>query len=393
MTDPTPTPDAGAPKKRRRRDDIDAIRILTCFSVIFGHAMIVFALGMYYHVKDPAENEWARAIYELRHGWSMPAFFLVAGWSALTAFRAKGPRPFWTNRVRRLLVPFVVGLILLAPLIKWFELKSGFDLRPSGPRTTSGFEMGFIEFFPRYWQRMNLTTWSHLWFLGYLMIVLVLTYPAIARLTRRPRILPEGVVARMLLYLPPFVLGGILILGRGWWPYYPNLIGDLPNFIYFTLLFLAGAVIAADPVAEKAVERERWRLFAVGVVCLLWMTQVHDTDLGRLLAACAAWGIVTGMLGIGSGLTFRRGPVFRYLSDAIMPLFILHNAVIVVAAFYLVPLAMPWPVKFLILFVAGSAVSLLIYQLVIRHVPPMRFLFGAPAGKAGTLRPAQTRVM
>ena len=50
VTDPAsppasnPDPPSGVPP-RRRRDDIDAIRILTCFSVIFGHALIVFALG------------------------------------------------------------------------------------------------------------------------------------------------------------------------------------------------------------------------------------------------------------------------------------------------------------------------------------------------------------
>lgn len=392
MTEPVSHPDAAA-RPSRRRDDIDAIRILTCFSVIFGHALIVFALGMHYHVKDPTENALARAIYELRHGWSMPAFFLVAGWSALTALRAKGPRPFWSNRIRRLLVPFLVGLVLLAPLIKFFELKSGFDLRPSGPRTTSGFDMAYLDFFLLYWQRIKLTTWSHLWFLGYLMIAIVATYPLLRVLVRRNRVLPAGAAARLLIYLPPLALGGILILGRGWWPYYPNLIDDLPNLIYFMLLFVAGAVIAADPAAARAIDAERWRLFVGGLVALLAMTQVAETDLGRLLAAGAAWGIVTGMLGIGSRLRFRRGPVFRYLTDAIMPLFILHNGVIVVAAYYLAPGALPWPVKFLILFVAGVGVSLVLYQLLIRHVPVMRFLFGAPRGKAGALRPAPARVM
>lgn len=377
----------------RRRDDVDAIRILTCFSVVFGHALIVFALGMHYHVKDPSENALARTIYELRHGWSMPAFFLVAGWSALTALRAKGPRPFWVNRIRRLLVPFLVGLVLLAPMIKFFELKSGFDLRPSGPHTTSGLDMGYLDFFLLYWQRIKLTTWSHLWFLGYLMIAIVVTYPVLRALLRRNRVLPEGNAGRTLIYLPPIVLGGILILGQGWWPYYPNLIDDLPNLLYFTLLFVAGAVIAADPAATRAVEAERWRLFLGGIAALVVMTQVTETDIGRLLAACAAWGIVTGMLGIGAGLTFRRGPVFRYLTDAIMPLFILHNAVIVVAAFYLVRTDLAWPVKFLILFAAGIGVSLILYQLFIRHIPVMRFLFGAPRGKAGLLRPAPARVM
>ena len=175
---------AGGPAPARR-SEIDAIRILTCFSVIAGHVIAVFAAGVTYHIKNADLSPLFGSLYEWRHAWSMPAFFMMAGWSALMALKAKGVRVFLDNRVRRLGIPFLVGMILLAPVIKYFELRDGLDLRMTGPRTIQGFDMPFLDFLGQYFTLLKRYTWSHLWFLAYLMAMSVVAYPLLRALAKR----------------------------------------------------------------------------------------------------------------------------------------------------------------------------------------------------------------
>ena len=60
---------------------------------------------------------------------------------------------------------------------------------------------------------------------------------------------------------------------------------------------------------------------------------------------------------------------------------------IVVLAFYLVRLPLPWFAQWVVLLVAAVAVTFALYE-VVRRVPPLRFLFGMKPARVPMVSPA-----
>jgi hypothetical protein len=70
---------------------------------------------------------------------------------------------------------------------------------------------------------------------------------------------------------------------------------------------------------------------------------------------------------------------FSYLRESALPVYVLHQAVIVVLAYWLVHLPLPLLARWAILMVAGLATTLAIYHALVRPIPVMRAAFGLRA--------------
>lgn len=68
--------------------------------------------------------------------------------------------------------------------------------------------------------------------------------------------------------------------------------------------------------------------------------------------------------------------------ESALPVYVLHQAVIVVMAYWLVHLALPLAARWLVLMVAALATTLAIYHALVRPFPVMRAAFGLRAGNA-----------
>ena len=101
--DQSSTLDQRAENGPPRRTDIDGLRILVCGGVILSHALLIFATEPRYHLKSPEPSLTASIFYEFTRITTMPAFFVIAGWSALVALRRRGSGPFVKVRAERLL--------------------------------------------------------------------------------------------------------------------------------------------------------------------------------------------------------------------------------------------------------------------------------------------------
>lgn len=83
----------------------------------------------------------------------------------------------------------------------------------------------------------------------------------------------------------------------------------------------------------------------------------------------------------------RPSAALAYLAEASYPLYILHQTVIVVAAFYVIALPGPWAVQWLALLAVTVVVTFALYE-VVRRIAPLRFLFGIkvrPVAKPGRI--------
>jgi peptidoglycan/LPS O-acetylase OafA/YrhL len=108
---------------------LDTLRVLAVFMVFLFHAAIPFTM-MDWQVNN-AETSVAASVFFIAFlgPWGMPFFFLLAGATAWFALRRRTARQFAGERVRRLLIPFLVGSVLITPLLAYIEWMSRTDIK------------------------------------------------------------------------------------------------------------------------------------------------------------------------------------------------------------------------------------------------------------------------
>ena len=77
--------------------------------------------------------------------------------------------------------------------------------------------------------------------------------------------------------------------------------------------------------------------------------------------------------------------VERYANDAVLPFYLLHQTVIVAIGFYVVSWHTSALLKFLIISSTALAITLLLYEVVIKRTRLTRFLFGMKSDTAPSL--------
>ncbi|MFC7538397.1 acyltransferase family protein [Siccirubricoccus deserti] len=215
---------ATTPLPARRRTDLDLLRIIVCGGVILAHALLIFAAEPRYHVKSATPWLPATILYEGFRISTLAIFFVLAGWSAVASLRRRAAGRYIRDRAERVLLPLAAGVVVLGPVIKWIELNQGRDLRINGFRLVSPPEISFLEFLPRYLGRLQLLTWSHLWFLAYLFVISLMLLPVLLRLARRPP--SQQMPGRAMAFLPAAGLALLVLASSAYWPFLPNLTQD-----------------------------------------------------------------------------------------------------------------------------------------------------------------------
>jgi peptidoglycan/LPS O-acetylase OafA/YrhL len=99
---------------------LDALRAIMMLLGIVIHASITYGIFDYksaWSLKDTKNNSLAfDIIVSYIHAFRMPVFFVAAGFFAALLFYKKGPRAMLVNRVKRIVFPFLVGVLITYPL-------------------------------------------------------------------------------------------------------------------------------------------------------------------------------------------------------------------------------------------------------------------------------------
>jgi peptidoglycan/LPS O-acetylase OafA/YrhL len=384
-----------------RRPDVDALRVLASFLLLLFHVGMVFNPAPFFHVRNDEHSIAFLVLCGFLSLWHMPLFFLLAGWSAHASLRGRRVGGFLGERARKLLVPLVAGCILYAPVIKYLELRGGQDLSHTGLRVApelqpgfrsvlpedlpamEPFDAGFLEFLPSFFTDLDRFSWSHLWFLAYLLTLTLVLLPLLVAGVRRAARPRSAAWRRGLVYAPlvPLVLVQVLVAPYDPGPY--NLYDDRGHLLFFATFLLAGFAFARDPGLEAAAHAERGRALGLALAAALLLLGavlglVTRPPLVLAATAVAGWGFVVALLGFARVRVRRSGPRLRALARVAFPVYLLHQPVTVVLAAGIVELPLGLAAKFVLLLVGATALTLgLVAGL--RHVAPLRPLFGLPA--------------
>lgn len=361
-----------------RRRDVDWLRAGAVYLLLLYHSARPFDNGDW-HVKDEARSGAADLLTGAIHPWHMPLLFTLAGWSIVPSLERRGAAGVLAERRDRVLVPFAVGVVALIPPCAYVEA-----------RHKGLTEDSFAEYLPSFFTSLDQFTWMHLWFLVYLYVFTLLYLPALRRIHAREwrveRVPPWAVYAAIV------PLAAVQVGLRGRWPGYQNLYDDWANFSYYSLFFVAGFLLTCFPAVERAVHRERWRATCAGAAALVAMVALAGglrpppgpgsaRWVGfEALSAVAGLCIVAALLGHGARLLATRERGIDYARDSAMPVYVLHQPIILLLALPVVALPAGVPVKLGLLLGASSAATIGAYQLARRSPMLLRLLGSRAAG-------------
>jgi fucose 4-O-acetylase-like acetyltransferase len=162
-----------APRFSVRLHYLDSLRVLAILGVFLFHAVHPFDDVSDWTIKNAELSETVTAFLGLLFPWGMPFFFLIAGTGSWFALRRRTAGQFAIERFQRLLIPYLVGCILLSPIMLYFQWRN-VALRDlwHGPfwQYVLFHRAGFS---PRWFGEVG----YHLWFLGFLFCFSLLGLP------------------------------------------------------------------------------------------------------------------------------------------------------------------------------------------------------------------------
>jgi peptidoglycan/LPS O-acetylase OafA/YrhL len=236
---------------------------------------------------------------------------------------------------------------------------------------------------------------SHLWFLAFLFSFSLLALPIFGWFKRDAGQSCISWLGRLvgrrggiLLFVLPLALSRVLIQ-----PYFPEDHGWL-DFVYYFLFFVFGYIIYSDDRFLSAVRRDRWLLFAGGVIGLIafggvfaaygdqfleWWTETFVVPWSIILILAftlMSWGWALNALYLAMTRLSFSNKWLVYGSDTIMPFYLLHQPVIVVIAYFVVQWDAGILAKLLVVVISSLLITLGLVELLIRPFRPMRKLFG-----------------
>jgi surface polysaccharide O-acyltransferase-like enzyme len=333
----------------------------------------------WWYVVDPDQDVAWTMLVLLVDVPNMQALFFVAGFLALPSLIRRGPGGFVREKLVRLGLPWVFGVVFLAPMITYLTFVS---------RGTQG---PYLEF----WAGDFWGPWFQqavYWFLGVLLVLFLLlawTWAASERLqASRVRVArPPG---RLFVAFVLLTAAGSALLSPAhaiddWRPLGWFLVVQPARIAFYVGFFALGVYAERRGWFVGAGWRPEigpwvWAAVIAGITYLAFrMNGYPATILERsisslLFAAFCLAGVMAGLA------VFQRwgngaGRAWRLLADNSFGIYYLHPLVLYPLALALVGVALPSFLKVAILVVVTVAVSLAFTALVLRRVPGLRRIF------------------
>lgn len=371
----------------RRLHYIDWLRVLAVLLLFPFHTWRVFNTNDPFYVKSAHLSPPLGYVIGFIDVWHMPLLFLLAGASSYFALGKRSGGQYVLERLKRLLVPFLFGFFVLIPPQTWF-----------GGR----FNSGYTSTFWRYMASGDFLHWNirdggdyyggfgfgHLWFILWLLFISLVALPLLVWGRSERGSAALGRFAQRMARPPWWLLAAFLILLGEALPD-PTGIG----FFYYLAFFCLGYAVMFDGAFMDSAEKHRWWTLGLGLaISAVWVAtgrfrdSLPDPSLPLVAIVLAGelgrWMTLVGLLGVGRRLLDRPSPALTYLAEASYPLYILHQTVIVCAAFFLVRLPVGGALQWLALFAVSVTVTFGLHE-VVRRIGPLRFLFGMrPRAKA-----------
>lgn len=368
---------------------LDWVRILAFLLLVLYH------VGMYYvswgwHIKSPNASDTIEPLMFLTSPWRMGLLFLISGVASSFMLKKHSTGKFLRSRSLRLLLPLVFGMAVIVPPQAYLEVVE-----------KAAYAGSYGDFLKLYFQAyqgfcdkdgcLDLPTWNHLWFVAYLW-----TYTFLLWLVMRcaPQIL-QGLNSFVTQYLrgywivivPVTCLAIIRITLLSDHPPTNNLTNDWFNHASYLFLFLFGVIIASNQAFWAEVSQVRWRSLAIAIcgwLFMVWYTKYYSDDRAlpkavlyfqRFVWVLLGWNAILALTGFARQHWNRDHPARAYLTEAVFPVYIMHQTLIILLAYQFRSLHLHPVVEGVMLVILTLGLCFGLFE-AIRRVGVLRPLFG-----------------
>lgn len=417
---PAPAP-SGPSGVKPRFDAFDALRGAAMFLVVTLHSAVAYIThdmpGVLWCVRDAPTVGFFDVFCLWAMGVSNPLYFTIAGFFAVGLYDSRGFRGFLTNRTRRVLVPFLIGVVAVLPLclVAWM-----YGWLSSGRSTWR--EIRHLKFHDPEIQHQRLGA-GHLWFLEYLLVMLVAyalirlwtdrrgggagrlvaLRDVVIRSSWRPLLLAVPTTA--ILWVSRREMGVDASLDR-----HVSFLIQPMKMLHYGAFFFIGTGLYAFRHDLQRLARPALLYLALSVPVFLvrdglvrrdWAAPLEGwASLGMAASGSLfAWLIVFGLIGLAWRLYRTPRRSVRYLADSSYWIYLTHMPILglIQVDLYHVPGSALW--KFPLVLTGTLALGLASYQTLVRYTPIGTGLHGRrerPSRKesrrvgANLLRPANS---
>ena len=375
------------PSKTERIYSLDYLRAVMMLLVVICHSSLTYSIRPYlpmtWALKDSSAlhifNDYLTALIPF---FCIQIFFVVAGFFASLLFYERSPKKMILNRIKRILYPFIVFLLILWPIIAFFWIYTPMIL--SGTEDSFGKTLNIVK---TPYILIPLNT-GHLWFLYYLFVLSCFT-GSIAFIMRFFPLITRFVTSgfNWMIQRPLFrilflsTLMSIIYLVRGKLSmeapiaYFPN----LNTFVYYLFFFIFGWILFKSQYLLDNIMKFDWvnlilglTLFSIGFV----MDKSYSFEVLLILKSLSHWLFVFGITGLFLRYANNHSSVMQYISDSSYWVYLVHLPFTLIVP----ALIANWPIngilKFLIVALTTLGICFLSYHYLVRGKFIDKFLNG-----------------
>lgn len=367
-----------------RRYDIDWLRIFVILLLFPFHSARIFDFWEPNYVKN-IDLSWGLSWFIVIVAyWFMPLMFWLAGASSWYALDSRDGLQYLKERMSRLLIPFLFGILIIVP-------PQGYLAKLSKP----GYDQTYFQFLTSYFRDFSdlsgyfgTFTPAHLWFILYLFIFSLLGLPLLLAL--KTECGKRGLARFWSTFSKPwaYVLGFVFLTATEALPA-PG--GMNPFFFFF--LFLAGYITCADERFNIMIHQLKFKV----LLCLIPYLPLYLLVLSKLsglpdwspesvmlafIRNLALWLTLIVILGYGQKYLNSSSKWLAYMNQAAFPIYVIHQTILLIIGFWVVRIGLGLVPKFLIITVLSFFSCLITYDLVIRRFSVTRWIFGVKARSA-----------
>ncbi|MCP4763621.1 MAG: acyltransferase family protein [archaeon] len=371
-----------------RKYYLDWLRIFATLLLFIFHTARCFDTNGINYIENPELSGWITIFFiydfDIFH---MPLFFFIAGASSKLALDRKTPKEYFKDRFKRLLIPFFFGLLFIVPPQSFVAAK--YHNNYGG----SFLEFILFEYFQPGFTDLNgyrgTFTFGHLWFILVLFIISTISIPFMVKFNSQEgkKWQENDVPTFFNTFIIPVLTIGISLLG-------PEIFGK--KIVYYVVIFINGFFFAMGNKNknEEYIVRKRKIWLGISIIGFLVMTFffwfkvyidtnsvifdiLKPTDLiFRFIGySITMYAIILASVGYSYKYLNKSNKFSRYFTSASYPLYILHQTVIFVLAFFIVQLSISYWGKFILIIIFSFGISIVIYE-IIRKIRILDWAFG-----------------
>lgn len=353
-----------------RKHYVDNLRTIVILLLFPFHTLRMYTASDPFYIEGNP-NLFADIFISITSIWFMNLLFVLAGMSTAFSLEKRSIKQYSTERVKKLLVPFIFGVLLTIPMQTYYA-----------ERFHNGYTDGYFAQYRLFFTKItDLTgyrgglTPAHLWFLLFLFLISFLSMPVILYIKkngRRPLKKASSIWVLLLLFLLVYIASLVELGGEALGQY----------MMYFLLGYL---VCIRDEVLLK-IKLNKWFLSLIAIpltilsTYLITIVNMDDTfAISALLASAlrhfTSWVTILALLGLGQEFLNLTNKWTNYMAKNSFSIYFVHQTVLITLGFYIIPRIPNTVTEILLLIPLSFLISLLCVE-ILKRIPVLSFLFG-----------------